>query len=524
MSRSPSLSRLVLQQLEDRATPATGVYNAVTHTLTVTADEADKIVVSSIPNKPTGYLQVTSTQGNPNVFTSATANRVVRNLVFKFGKVNLGEVEFGADAKIAGNLMIAGAKDTQFVDVLGNVAGNVTYTPNTLPAFEDIDIGATAVVGGNVRIGLGGGENTLRIKGGHIRGNLSVLGGSTEGAVDRVELMEDGNLVVDGNVAFNLGSGTNDVVATSAGPLMWVNRNFTYTGTTGNDTFDLDGMGGVLNVKGHARFTLGTSAMFDANLVKLEALRAGKSIAFKGAIGNDRVIVSGAIVAGTNLSLALGNGMNEFESNEGGMATNAVGGNLTYRGGNSGDIVRLDSTTIGKTLAVSLGENGGAGQVFFAGLKTPAGVTVHGHTRVTAGSGADAVLLRRMTVDRSLTILTGAGDDIVSIDNLQTQGASTIDLGGGDDQLLIELLSSDSGGLLSGNTTFTGAVTIKAGDGADLVDLSADSSNQTFIHFASPLVVQGGNQEDTLRMSTDNVFDVGGNFTDTEIVDGPALP
>src|SRR5690242_18297717 len=57
--RSRPASRLTLRALEDRTTPAAASYFALTQTLTVVAAQADQLVVSAVPNKPTGYLSVT---------------------------------------------------------------------------------------------------------------------------------------------------------------------------------------------------------------------------------------------------------------------------------------------------------------------------------------------------------------------------------------------------------------------------------------------------------------------------------
>src|SRR5947208_914003 len=54
MSLTPRTARLALCALEDRATPATAVYSALTQTLTVTANEGDRLVVSGLAGKPTG--------------------------------------------------------------------------------------------------------------------------------------------------------------------------------------------------------------------------------------------------------------------------------------------------------------------------------------------------------------------------------------------------------------------------------------------------------------------------------------
>ena len=60
-------------------------------------------------------------------------------------------------------------------------------------------------------------------------------------------------------MAFNLGDGTNAVTGTGT-HLVRVGNAFNYAGGIGNDTFDLDGSGAALDVRGDAKFTLGHRA------------------------------------------------------------------------------------------------------------------------------------------------------------------------------------------------------------------------------------------------------------------------
>src|SRR5689334_966627 len=102
LCRRPRAARLALEPLEDRATPATALYSALTQTLTITAGEGDRLAVAPVANKPTGYLAVTETQSNAPVFNSDVANLAVRILVVKFGNVQSGGLTFNADTRIGG--------------------------------------------------------------------------------------------------------------------------------------------------------------------------------------------------------------------------------------------------------------------------------------------------------------------------------------------------------------------------------------------------------------------------------------
>src|SRR5215213_5446259 len=126
-ARRPPPARLALEPLEDRATPATALYSALTQTLTVTAGEGDQLTVAPVPNKPVGYLTITDTQHPGTVFNSDAANQSVRNLVVTFAAAQSGGLTFNADARIGGGLRVSGANFTTMTHVLGSVGGNLVY-------------------------------------------------------------------------------------------------------------------------------------------------------------------------------------------------------------------------------------------------------------------------------------------------------------------------------------------------------------------------------------------------------------
>jgi hypothetical protein len=516
--RRPSF-RPRLQTLEDRATPATAAYAALSQTLTIVAADGDQVSVAALAGSPTGYIQVSETQAGETVFDSAAKSQAVRNLVVKFAGVDSGGFVLNSGVQLGGNLSISGAKATQIVDLLGTVGGYVRYTANILSAFDDIDVESSAVIGRNLSINLGAGSNTVRLKGGLIRGNLKIVGGVND---DSVDVTESGDVTVNGSAAIRLGDGTNRVKAIGLAKTLRVGANFSYVGGSGNDTFDMDGFGGALEAGANARFVFGSPLVFDSNLGDFEALRAGRNIVFAGGVGNDTVIVTGAMEAGRNVSLRLGNGDNSFDSNQEGMGTNNIVGGFTYLGGLDGDIVSLDAINIGKA-NVSLGESGGATQAFSTGTKNPAGVTVYGDMKVTGGADTDAVILRRTYIGNKLSVMTLSGNDIVTIDDTDVAAATTIDMGLGDDVLQAEMLGNDSGGALTDATTFGGRVIIKAGDGNDAVRLSDDSDATTLIKFGARATFQGGLGNDTLQNGAENVFMVTGNLNDFDILIGTAV-
>jgi hypothetical protein len=508
-------TRLNLQALEDRATPATFTYAPFSQTLTVTAGEGDRILVASIPNKPTGYLQVSETQAAATVFNSDTTNQSIRTLVVRFGNVQSGGLTLAADARIGGGLIVSGAQTSQTLDLLGSVGGNLTYTAAPTAAFDDLDVEASAHVGGNMNVQLGLGENTLRLKGGLVRGNLTVLG---KAGTDRVEVTESADLVVGGAASFNLGDGPNTLLGHGLAHTLRVGTNFTYTGGAGNDSLDLDGAGTALQAGGNVRVVLGNPRAFDVNEAEFEALTAGRHVSFVGGMGADTVTLSGALNIGGNVSANLGQGTNRFDSNLLGEGTNSIGGTFTYAGGAGGDVVLLDVASIGRNVNVALGESGGANQSLTVGAKGPAGVAVYGNVRVTSGSGADAIGLARLYVGGSLNVLSGSGTDMVLMDDINVAGATLLDLGLGDDQLLVET----QGGLGS-SSSFGGKVTVKSGDGTDVVNLSDDANAGTLILFGSRVALVGGAGEDTVRNADENVFEVTGNLIQFETKIGKAI-
>lgn len=509
--RSRPAARLTLRALEDRTTPAAATYSALTQTLTVTAAQADQLVVSAIPNKPTGYLSVAETQANATVFNSDVKNQSVRVLVVRFGNTDTGSLTLDATTRIGGSLVVGGGTGVTTVDVAGTVGGNIVYTANPLLGFGAIDqvtLEPSATVGGNVALALGDGPNLVRLRGGTVRGNLAVSG--TTGA-DTVQMTEAGDLTVNGSVAFNLGDGNNTVLGVGT-HLIQVGGGFTYTGGVGNDMFDLDGSGAILNVAGNARFTLGTPVGFDSNQANFEGLYA-RNLTFVGGAGADSIEVSGALGVNGNLTVSPGNGENSFTSNLLGSGANTVGGSFTYVGGANGDAVSLDNTVVGRGVSVSLGESFGSGLAAFStGLHGPGPVTVYGNLKVTTGLTSDSdVQLDRLYVGGGLTVLGGAGRNTVGMDDVNVAGSTLISLGAGADSLGIEQTASNGGGPLGGVSTFGGTFNFNGGADDDRVNLAVDGVGGQQIQFGSRVTLVGGLGNNSLFVGTGTTFERTGN-------------
>lgn len=511
--------RLCLLALEDRATPAIAAYSALTQTLTITAHEGDHVFVRGIMGKPAGYLKVDEFQAGQPVFNSDAANQSVRNLVVRFGSVNSGTLTLGSETVLGGNLSVTGALATQTVILFGTVGGNFNYAAAPAPYVTDdtVRLESTVGVGGNAVINLGAGANAVHLKGGTVRGGLSVTGGL---GADAVEMVEEQDLTIGGSAAFNLGDGTNTVQGRGTRQVR-VGGTFSYAGGVGNDTFDLDGSGAGLTAGTDARFTLGTPVGFDANRAAFESLAVGRTVSFVGGLGADAVEVSGALTAWTNVTVALGNGQNSYDSNLLGSATNTIGGSFTYVGGQNGDAVSLDNTTVGRGVSVALGEAFGGGASYFGtGTKGPGAVTVYGGVRVTDGSAGAGIMLNRLYVGGNLTVLAGGGNDQVSMDDTNVAGAVLIDLGLGNDTVMVETAAGNGGGPLGGPSTFGGTFTVRGGDGDDQVLLAADGVSGQAIQYGGRVVLVGGTGSDTLHARTGAAYELATNFEDFELGTG----
>jgi hypothetical protein len=513
-------ARLALSSLEDRAVPASAVYTGLTQTLTVVAAQADQLVVSAIPNKPTGYLTVIETQANTTVFSGDVKNQSVRNLVVRFGNTTTGTLTLDATVRIGGSLNVGGGTGVTTVDLAGTVGGNFNYSAaptKGLVAADLVTLESSAVVGGNVALALLDGPNSVQLRGGTVRGNVSITGTAGD---DTVKMTESSDLTVNGSVAINLGNGMNTVLG-MATHVIHVGGNFGYTGGIGNDTFDLDGSGTALDVSGDARFTLGTPIGFDANQANFEGLSA-RNIAFVGGAGADSIEVSGTLAAAGNLTVTPGNGENNFTSNLLGSGANTIGGSFTYTGGMNGDAVSLDGTTVGRNVTVGLGESFGSGVATFStGLHGPGPVTVYGNLRVTTGPTSDSdVQLDRLYVGGNVTLLGLAGRNVVGMDDINVAGVTLIDLGAGDDSLAIEQTIGNSGGPLGAMSTFGGSLVFRGGAGNDLVALAGTTASGQQIQFGGRVAFVGGIGADTLIVNDGTTFELSGNSQDFENVTG----
>jgi hypothetical protein len=507
----PRTTQLAVSALEDRCTPATAVYAAATQTLTVTAAAGDMIDVAHIAALPTGYIIVSD---GATVFDSSLAAQPVRNLVVHFDGVNTGALTLLSGLRLGGNVSIFGAQVIQAFSNLATIGGNLTYTAST-NADDTLTFHDATRIGGNLKLNLGAGTNTVRLRGGQVGGNLSVIG--LAGA-DSVELAATSDLWVGGSASFNLGDGDNTV--TGVGTFEFaIGKSLTYKGGSGADTFDMQFTGTSLRIGGNFSANLGDAVpMFPGNTIDLNFADIGGDLSVTGGASRDTFILANDLTLGGNLTANLGDGVNQFNLDDWiHLAGNVIGGNLSYTGGADTETVMLRNTTVYKNVSVKLGDGNQTIEVGHAAHPT----TIYGSLKIAGGAGHDWFAVKATYVGNGMTLQTGADDDEIRLDDVTIAGPTSINLGAGNDQLLVETVAFDSVTPLSGISNFGGVFKVDAGSGDDTVNLSDDLDATTYSRFGAKLSLIGGLGNDTL-LNAGNVFLVTGNFEDFEA--GAALP
>src|SRR4051812_8342335 len=102
MSRK-SLSRLNLESFESRVVPATlAQYLPDTQNLKLSAAEGDVLEVRAIAGAPVGYVTVTETGTNTEVFNSSTNAQPVNGLFADLSFANTASLLIGPQVKLGG--------------------------------------------------------------------------------------------------------------------------------------------------------------------------------------------------------------------------------------------------------------------------------------------------------------------------------------------------------------------------------------------------------------------------------------
>jgi hypothetical protein len=499
--------------LEDRCTPAIYTYAADTQTLTVVGAQNDQVTVEATPGDPTGYLTVEANA--VSLFNSATNAQPVRNLIVRFGGVDDGELTISPNVYLGGNLSVFGAKNTQKLISWAAVGGNVNYTASSGIAYDDLTFYSSTTVGGNLNLRLGSGTNYVFLRGGTIGGNLTVLGGQH---IDKIELVGGSDLVVGGSATFRLGGATNRLLGMAA-KLFNVGKSLSYAADACVNEIDLATNGTELRVGGKATFQLNNTLPAAIQDFLFADVSVGGNMTIVGGAKWDTVEFQSDLDVGGNLTAKLRGGENAFSIAGPATFTNSIGGNLIYGGGAEADQVSLDATIIAKNASFALGGDPSNTQFLHAGLNDADGVHVARSMTIVSGDNTDEIHLRRLYVGSALSVATGAGNNHIYLNDVDVAGSARFDLGAGNDTLFAETQTSDAAGNLADATTFGGTFTIRAGDGADIVNLSDDGNGTTLLRFGAKVVLLGGTGGDSLFLDG-NEFMMTGNFTDFDTVNG----
>jgi hypothetical protein len=286
-------------------------------------------------------------------------------------------------------------------------------------------------------------------------------------------------------------------------------------GAAGPDAITFDTFDAPLVVGWNVTVSFGGGAPGSNNIWATGALTVGGAASFTGGSDADIVNFAGDSVVGGGVTFAAGGGGNSLDLGAG-SHTAIIGGGLKFTGGAGIDGVRLDHLTVGRDAVLNLGA-GVAKQVVRLGTRQAAPVVFGGNLTITTGEAGDDVRVQRTTVGKALTLTAGGGADLVFIDDTAVVGATLIDLGAGADELHVDTTNDDSNGIaLDGVVQFGGRLTVMAGDGDDLVDLSKQTGDHVVGGGAVKLV--GGTGQDTLKNYTGNFY-LGTKLEDLELGD-----
>jgi hypothetical protein len=512
-SKPVKSTRLAVQRLENRCTPATASYDAITQTLTVIGADLDVVEITTSGTEPMGYLEVFD--GTNYIYDSSDNAEWVRNLVVRFDSVDTGELHLDDWVQLVGNVSIFGAKDSQQTDIDSIIGGSVRYTASD-DAFDDLEIHKRTKIGGNLNVDMKSGHNRLRLWGGLVAGNLAARMGNDN---NEVEIAGTADFTVGGSVSFRLGSGSNLVEGKGA-YLFEVGQSLTYVGGSGVDTFD-SGLN-ELRVGGNAAFSLGGAPAANSNSVTLRQADIDGNLTTIGGPQPDHLRALSELSVGGSVTAQLMDGVNTlWILNDPGLE-NRIDGSLNYLGGADRDQVLVNSTTIVKNARIALGDSSLNPQFFRVGVNDTGETSVLGSLKVTGGADNDQITLRRLYVGKQMTLLTRGGDDTVNLDDTYVSKRTLVDLGGGEDKVNVELTTSDAGGMLTDQCGFAGKFTLRGGSGVDWVFLSNDATWNTRISFGAKVTLLGGDGIDLLGDDGDNYFWTTGHFEDFDV--GDTLP
>ena len=293
-----------------------------------------------------------------------------------------GDLLVGGDADGAVEISTTDGQTYQVTDngvaleavsgVTGGVRVTLDQTARTANDSVTIDLGGQSIK--RLIANLADGDNTLTVRNGTVKGNLSFVGGT---GADQLTLAD--SLIVQRSVAALLGAGSNivtvdgqvdgdvhvhgregdDVVHVGAGAK--IGRGLSALLGDGNNSIDAQGeIGRGLMVRtgagadsvqlaessqvGSVRLQLG-----DGDNSLTSNGNVSGSIGYCGGAGTDAVTLADTSLTGGSVRIGLGDGVNTV------LQAGAVSGDLSVRSQNADDVVTTDATMVGGTVTTELG-------------------------------------------------------------------------------------------------------------------------------------------------------------------------
>lgn len=461
-------------QLNGGATQSAITFDAPLSLKATLGDGNDEMVLDGLTIAKT--LNVNSGDGNDVVDLTSTA-------IFGTAKVTMGN---GDDTLSAGGDLYFGRGMSV---VLGK--GENTFDVNAVTLLSDGNISATAagLVTENqifaLKTGVGevNGSVSLRTTtasftdfeiGDSVADSLVVTKGMTLKSAAGDDLVTlQGDIIVGGVFAMQMGNGNNEVVTTNVDELAV--RGLSYTGGTGDDYFLLEARDVI--VDGNFNFTAG-SGTNTLDLFTSEYLGITKNLAYKGGIGQDSFIVDGPEVIVTGLvSMAGSSGFNFMGID----AIEADFGRLSYTGGAGDDLVDIgqpeggsDLVTVYGATTIRMGAGNADLQVLHAAFLGNLTIT----TAAGFGQGDEVRLFNSEFVGNVLVSMTGRADSYVEVSDGIFDRNVTVNTGAGFDEVRFD-------------TTTEGSLEYSWWDGYVRVNLG--SGDDVFYAGSNPAVENVGN-------------------------------
>jgi hypothetical protein len=468
-------TRLLLERLEDRLTPASFnlVYSGNSLTITQNAPLSGASDTLNVTDNVTAGMIVLTDAGAGGTVTDvpvAGVDNVTLNLLANSAAPTVRTVTYDLGAS--------------------GRSGNLTVNLNNgATTFDVNDNGGTGSVTGNLRVASGAGNDTFTLAS---TGSLSVGDNVYLAPGAGTQTISLGNTDIGNSLYVTSMTGTDTIgLGSGAGQTFSSGGNvFIFTGP-GNNTLTLGApangtatVGGSLTASGIATFTLNANSSITGNAT----LAAGiKSITYTfnaGSFVGGNVTTSysgGTPLASSTLMFAgtIGNNLGVTLGNTGGdsvAVSGSVGGNMTVFAGSNGKTIALSPTaSVGDNFTAILG-NGLAGQNL---VSITGGASVGRNAYVSLGNttsaGGNLLDLSGAQVGANLTAIGGSGADTLKTTASGATGATAI---GG--SVYVNLGLGPNTATISG-TVGGPSITYLSGPGNDTVTINANSFAAMYI-------------------------------------------